>query len=363
MLTYIAFYAWMILLVFLFSKNKANKNVYTCMMFLTIFLFAGLRGMVGTDTVNYLDIYNQLGYANKSSFGSVNLEPLFLAYTILHKNIIDNNFLYLLSISLIQTLLLLAVFIKTKNKSIFILTYSLVFYLEFHFNTVRVGISLLIFILALKSFGSFKRNSIALISVLVHFSSLAFAPLYIATMDKGRSFFRSLLFFLIILSVAVILNYEYIYGKFFTYLSIYSNYEDNNLIGSLKSAFISLLILLTLYLVRSPSRYFVVSSVIILVCFLLKEIFPFFYRIVFASTFIYFYFIIEEMENKPKSNSLIIFFCFFLTLNFYLSLVGIYSQRDLLEKRVLDGSYGVSRLIDSSFIPYQFYWNDSYERY
>lgn len=185
MISYFSLWAAIIFLVF-FGKIKELKTFSFLSIFLLLFLFIGLRPItLGTDTVNYFDIYQTFNFGVFDS----GLEYAFSFFVILFKSF-NLDFSYFLAFLCLLFLSGIAFFSRSfyRNDISFLLLVvsSLGFWL-FSVNIVRGGIAFSFFLIGLVFYMDYGRRSLGFlisfcvaigfhISIAVAFLILYFLP-------------------------------------------------------------------------------------------------------------------------------------------------------------------------------------------
>jgi len=151
--------------------------------FLGLWLLAGLRGDVGQDTFNYAGHFYGLGNELTYSHYFSNIEPLFSILMAVSVSIFDNVTAFYLIFSLLQAVLLWWILKRVWHYNLFLLAYLFIFYLDFHMNVLRSGMSILLFLLALSYAPSKLSFFLFLMSLSMHISTFILAPFYINRMS------------------------------------------------------------------------------------------------------------------------------------------------------------------------------------
>jgi hypothetical protein len=108
-------------LAFLSSRvNKSQGIFILTVIFFVLTLFAGLRGTVGSDTLNYLMIYQNSPPVNEFFEYAWSVEPGYLLFNSIHRSVFDSGFLYLLMYSALQAILLIILFKKIEIRHYFL---------------------------------------------------------------------------------------------------------------------------------------------------------------------------------------------------------------------------------------------------
>lgn len=326
--------------------NKTLSTYIDFCIFTILIIFPGLRGDVGSDTHNY-----RVSYELFADGFFLRYEPLFAAFSLLHYKLIGNSDVYIFTISTIQGLILYAVSKRLPHSEIFLLVYILTFYVELHFNTIRVGLGFLLFLYAILISGKYKSQLLLIMSLLTHFSLLIFLPLYLFVKRKQLS--KSKVVFVGI-SLGFVSFYSGIYESIvsrFHYYSILSNVNilDISRVGLL----VSFLYFLSFMLDRKVKLdYFVVTMFFSLI-FLISSMIDIAYRIYNLSFLLMFVFYCVTLpQNSTKGNEsifmggrvssliMISVFCFTFIQVAYYSFIG----------------YEITNERGVGFLPYELFW-------
>lgn len=93
------------LLVFYRVSRSQLSSIFITSFFILLWLYAGLRGDVGQDTLSYTNLYQeQFGVPIENWF--LKMEPGFVALVWLHKYLFDNVTFFFLLYSAFQAVLL-----------------------------------------------------------------------------------------------------------------------------------------------------------------------------------------------------------------------------------------------------------------
>lgn len=140
-------------------------------MFLPLTLLSGLRATsVGTDTLNYLYLFNYIPSDIDGFFNTIKLglfdEPGFKVIQFVFRffNLEFNYFLFFIS-SFIVFVYLREIFTHSKYKKLSVLIFLTFGFYTFHFNGARQGIAIAIFFYSLRY--AFKGDSVKFYSCLI----------------------------------------------------------------------------------------------------------------------------------------------------------------------------------------------------
>jgi len=179
MLTYSLFYL-LITVTFLFHRKvvPSQRKILLALFFLALILFAGLRGSVGADTPAYARFFQLAADADGARLLLLQVEPAFVALLYFLRQLSESSLFFIFSYSLIQSFLIWRIYSKIEKK-LFILIYVLLFYVQFHFNTLRAGTATLLLLYSLVE----DRRSLKYLAVILapgfHASILIFYPLFV----------------------------------------------------------------------------------------------------------------------------------------------------------------------------------------
>ncbi len=175
-------YLLCVLIILLFKilsvqNDRLNSVFFLCMLSLFFFV-AGFRGSVGSDTVIYADIYMVYLQENYPVFG-FRFEPAFILLMKLCSFFSNDYQLLLMIYAFLQSFFLYLILVRIRYPFFFILIYVLTFYLQFHLNTIRVGLAVLIFIYSLQQSSTRKSIFFLTLALLNHFSIFLLVPIWV----------------------------------------------------------------------------------------------------------------------------------------------------------------------------------------
>lgn len=352
MFVYLCFFFFLSGLMFLASRAPVPQaRVIVFIIFTFLIGFAGLRGLVGSDTVSYFLFYEQFKDPEVISGYLTKMEPVFVLLLTLHGNVIDNKFLYLLMMSVFQVWLLYLVYKRSGSKYLFLFCYVLIFYLNFHFNITRAAIAAMLLLVSLTGESGRVKVVAALLAPGFHFSVLFFYPLFFTRM--------SLKYFLVLAAFSLIgLLAMYHYLDFFVakYHS-YESYMSGRSTGvSLAGALFFINVLVSVFVLRKVSVVFLWISCLLLLSLVVNEFYPIGYRLVTIGLLLYFYFLLEELSTR-SSRLNYVFFLAPVFLAFSIFMYGLINEVPVLEKRIAAGE-DLDNSLRSTYLPYEFYWAD-----
>jgi hypothetical protein len=350
---YFLFFSTCIFLLFLStSENKKLSQLSFLAVFSILAIFSGIRGDVGQDTHSYQLIYESLESTSDLFSLLGKMEPVYVIFMYLHKNIIDNVTLLFFMTSTVQAILLYYASKPLKHRRFFLIVYLLVFYLEFHFNTLRASVSLLLFLTALSS--QKKKNKIIFncLACLTHISILPFV--FIAISGYSRLLKYSLIF-IIVLIVFIFhsLGYsEAFIGKAIRYGLLDIKGIEVNII------FLGLIILgiAMIFLESRISKSLLFSFVFLSLSFFIYSSTDIGYRIYFMVSIVFVYICSKQKLFSISKLSLRPFFAFLVCLYVVTGLLRWNSYYD--EKaQIIDGEGG---RLDFTMMPYQTFDDSNY---
>lgn len=214
---------------------KEKQNLYLLISFIILFILSAFRGEnVGTDTINYKDLFNS--FQLNIDWIRLSIEPgwLFLNDVIIF---LGGEYRHLIILSSFLTLA--SVFFVAKkyslNPMLSILAYYLLYFYFYSFNISR---QLLAVSIVLVAFLFLIKNRIFLFAILIFFASLfhssALICLLLILVNKlsGDKYILSLLSFLS--GIVGLFGYQLIskLAKFSDYESYVLTYEHGNLLGN-----------------------------------------------------------------------------------------------------------------------------------
>ncbi|MFA0067591.1 EpsG family protein [Vibrio breoganii] len=190
------YYLIFILSVFTFCFGIAccnPNNIYFKTFILSIFVitvaFSSLRSLsVGTDTLNYLHIFNSVQSATLVLYTKTVESSFYLLMVLVKSFGGDFSILLLLSSSLIIYLYFKTIMNMSNNISLSIFVFVAIFYL-FHFNGLRQAIAMSIVFFTFHYIARNKKYSsffFILVAATFHKSALIFIPIIPLLSYKGK---------------------------------------------------------------------------------------------------------------------------------------------------------------------------------
>lgn len=209
-------------LVSLLVNNKFGK-VFGFVLLTYLSVIATCRGLVGTDTVSYISLFENLGQGASVGFsevGFIYLSKLLLSVApsaTVAVNLVSLVFYFLISVFYYRA---------NKNESFLLFSYLLpVFAYSYSMNALRIGLAFAVFILVLQSIRrcgfSAKRIVLFFTPMLFHFSAIVYPTVFFLHLKKWLSvrFMFTLVVLLSFVLLVFYLNSSYFLHKF-------ANYED-----------------------------------------------------------------------------------------------------------------------------------------
>ncbi|WP_137821635.1 EpsG family protein [Pseudomonas sp. D(2018)] len=352
MFVYLCFFCFLSGLIFFASRVPVHQSrVIVYIVFVFLIGFAGLRGLVGSDTISYFLFYEQFKSPEVVSDYLTKMEPVFVLLLTLHSNVIDNKFLYLLMMSVFQVWLLWLVYKRSGSKYLFLFCYVLIFYLNFHFNITRAAIAAMLLLVSLTSESNRIKVIAAMLAPGFHFSVLFFYPLFFTRMSLR--YFLVLAVFLLVGLLAIYNYLDFFVAKYHSYESYMSGRSTGvSLAGTL--FFINTLV--SIFVLRKVSFVFLWVSCLLLLSLVVNEFYPIGYRLVTIGLLLYFYFLLEELSTRTSRLNYL-FFWAPVFLVFSIFMYGLVNEVSVLEKRIAAGD-DLENSLHSTYIPYEFYWAD-----
>ncbi|MCY1513223.1 EpsG family protein [compost metagenome] len=322
-------------------------------IFLILLLFAGLRGLVGADTLSYLTFYDQFKDTGVVVDYLTKMEPIFVLLLAAHSQLIDSKFLYIFMMSLCQVWILYLVFSQSSNKYYFLLCYVLLFFINFHFNVTRAAVAAMLLLLALATDSTRVRLLAAIVAPGFHVSVIFFYPLFFSSLNLKR------VLLLVALSVFVMFLVWQNFGYFVMKYNAYQDYLVGYSPGiSIYNVVLAICVLASVVFFREVSFSYLAVSFFLLVSIVLAELFPIGYRLLSIALLLYFYFLLEELA-RGEYRLYYVFFWFPMLLTFGALFNGVINEVPSLEERIQMGvGEGLEESLKSTYIPYQFYWAD-----
>lgn len=355
MLPYTLFFCY-VTLCFLFHDRTPGglRGLVTSTIFLYMLLFSGLRGVVGADTPTYLGYFERADSLDGWELLFQSVEPLFAIFILMVRVISEEGAFFLFSCSLLQTFIAFYIYKKTANKN-FIFVYLILFYLNFHFNTLRAGLATLLFLAALLSSKRSIRYAFLVAAPGFHVSILIFYPILFYTQEslKRVAVFVALaiLFFLGASSFGLI---DFAVGKIIYYDGYLSDVSSASIFNiSIYAGYF----LMAAYIMRLESPACSRVSVALAFFYLTILFMPIFYRFVIIGHAIYFLLITEALPVGVLTRKAIFLLWLPLVALSALSVYGVYNETNLLVRRVNIGELPAS-VLDSTYVPYKLFLSD-----
>lgn len=249
-MVYIIGWAGMLLVTFLDSVRGSKFFGFLVLTYLTFLAFS--RGLVGTDTVSYISIFELLANSESVAFGEIGFK--YLAIILL--SIFTDAELAVKAVSLVFFALLGIYYLRsTKDEAFLFVSYILpVFAYSYSMNGLRIGIGFAIFLIVfqilLRNGFYFKKIWFLILPVFFHYSTILF-PLIIFLYKKN---WLSIRFIMISISVVILSSLVFfIYGGYFSdKLALYGNYAAPSMFSGVRNVIPLLLVLVGVSLGRLP---------------------------------------------------------------------------------------------------------------
>ncbi|MDQ7985753.1 EpsG family protein [Pseudomonas sp. G34] len=328
-----------------------QSSILLGVIFFVLLLFAGLRGLVGSDTISYLSAYKNISDKDYFLYSVGRMEPLFVIFMWLHKNVFDSGLAYIFTMSLIQVVLLWKVCKYSSDKCLFLVAYVLIFYLNFHFNIARAAIASMLLLYSLCSRSRAASVLAAILAPGFHVSVLLFYPLFFSRLSlKVFSLFLLFCFF------ALVVFYEDFY-EFSLKFRYYIDYLQGAVGFSLYGFLISINVLGSVLFLPRVGRLFLFSAFYLIVAVVAYSFYPIAYRFITIALLVYLFFLLETLSRLRYSWGYM-FFWLPVILSFGILVYGISEERIILERRIASGE-PLENALESTYLPYEFYWLDS----
>jgi len=280
-------------------------QLYLFIFFIIIFLYAGLRGDVGQDTLSYVRMYNEYGGVPVTNWFFV-MEPLFVLLVWLHKLLFDNVTNFFLLFSAFQVFLLSVASKGLHHRNLFLFLYAIIFFFEFNLNILRAGSAFLIFLCSLSLSNKSDKASffIFLVASLFHLSVLAFFPILISRINRPFKYIVGYFFSIVIFGI---IFFPIIHHKFLFYISS----MDLSLKWSTILFILTSIFIFTLILKRKINSILLNASLILIFTIFLIPYIGIAYRLLQGALIVIFYLLCERKlinvrELKADPNILFI---------------------------------------------------------
>lgn len=352
MFVYASFLFLVVGLLFVARKlPERQSSAVICIVFVSLILFAGFRGLVGSDTLAYLRAYGYL--SNNTNVLNLlgSMEPLFVLLLAAHKYLFDSSFLYLFMMSVFQVFLLWKVCENSSDKYLFLVAYVLLFYLNFHFNITRSAIASMLFLYSLCSRSRSAGLFAAALAPGFHVSILFFYPLLLPRL--GVKYFSIIMISFFATAVVFIQELYDFALKFQTY----TDYLRSGTSVVLVYCVLIIANVVASVVIVSRGRFLFYGSALFLIfSVVLYGYHPIAYRLVTVALLLYLFFLLEAIACVRRS-WVYIFFWAPVVLTFSIVMQGVASETDMLIERINAGE-PLEGALDSTYIPYGFYWDD-----
>ena len=174
----------LIILFFLYLKERAGYGYASQIAFLLVLFFIGLRGHLYTDYISYYPFYENLPtvFDLHSYLDTVTFEKGFVIYSSIIKTIFPNYFIWVFINSLIDLSILYLFFKKYSASTVLSFIVFIAFSgLAIEFNLYRNSKAIMLFLLSipyLKERKIVPYMCINLVAAFFHISAIIYFPLY-----------------------------------------------------------------------------------------------------------------------------------------------------------------------------------------
>lgn len=360
MAVYTMFYTVLFLtattLLFLSSYYKGNYNIFLFLFFLIIFLVPGFRGDVGQDTYSYMVHYQKLVDTKALMSLLSEKEPLLYLIMYPHKLIFNSYTSFLVVVALIQSSLLYYSTKRIYHRAYFLFFYSIIFFFEFHFNVLRVGLAALFFLCALSEVNNSNKKVVLflVLSALSHISILIVFPVLAVRAKANKMQYIILTFFLIILVAIVYFLFKDIIEFKFEAYNLFD--FDTVRIPLLVTALLSIT-WISYFFSKGLSSQIKVSLIIFSLGLLYSGVSAIAYRFSMLALIVLLYIVSDHKImtfSKLRFKYFYIGFLSILLLSSYNIIYGIILEPT---KRMQPGAAG---LADFTYYPYSLYYESKY---
>lgn len=333
-----------------YGRSRASK-IFSIMSFTLLWLFSGLRGDVGQDTLNYMGHFNALDGIESVVWYFKNIEPIFALLVVFSRFILNDVTLMFLIISFIQTLLLWKILTKLNHPILFLICYLFIFYIEFHFNVLRGGLAFLLFVYGYLSEKKIKSLIFLGLASLTHISVIILIPFYLIRNKKYLNLFHIIVSALIILLLYVLLQ-DTINNK----ISVYFYSTDLDIQVPKVMSVIAMLGCVFLFWQRYISKEILFAYLILCLTWYFNTGVDIFLRISLMILGIYFILVCNQrlLTLKLLKITPLLFFSSFLMAWFAF---GTLSSLPYEKQKIIRVSKGN---VDFTILPYELYFQSEY---
>jgi len=334
-----------------YSKSS-NRFFFYTMLFIFLWLLAGLRGDVGQDTQNYGRHFYLLeeGMPFLDYFSSI--EPVFAGEMVLFSVLFDDVTWFFLFYSFVQALFLIYILKSVSHKILFLFFYLFLYYLEFHMNILRAGLAVQIFVVSLILQPSRKSFAFLVLSIMTHFSIVYVSPVFLFRL---RSSFGSKVSILAVCSICVALLFVFIGGAISDKFEVYFLSSGNEFEVPTVAFIMGIFLLVFVLANKSVSPPIVVSFILFFVAWIGVGKFEIFYRLYGLSFFVFMFLLFEErvIFGRDHGYSFRPLFMGALPILIWFLIVISYGYVTERERRVAEGLGDP----EFSFIPYSAFYD------
>lgn len=352
MLVYFSFYFLAIGSYFAYRSVIDPRRVYFLLVsFLSVWLFAGLRGSVGQDRLNYsLHFERLVSWTDRVDYFSY-IEPFFAVIMVLFSIFFDSSVSVFLFLSFLQTILLFQISYRMHHGVIFFASYIIVFYVSLNFNVIRAGLALLLFLQALVFCKEKKGAFYLLLALATHVSVGALLPLYLL---RARLSFGSSIIIVVFCAIAGVFAWiamgDYLVFKY----TVYVLEADAEV--SVPGTMVILIVTGFIVLIFERRVPFEVLFAYFLMSFwmILTTKFSVFHRFYQMAFLVFLFFVFEKRVFNLYSLRVRLSSLYTVLLVAYFSLMtaaGMLSE----VQRIYDSGKGD---VEYASLPYSFFWSD-----
>lgn len=321
--------------------------------------FAALRGHVGTDTYAYHMMFIENADEDLRHLFSL-VEPIFALLIGFIGKLTSNAFVFIVAVAIIQGLLLVKLTRTSKSPAEFLLLYTSIFYLNFHFNILRAGTSVLFLILAARALQDARDQRLFYVwgisAVLSHYSAtVAFIPMLLFNnrSDRTERFAAALL----LVACGVVFLYMFSSDGLLNKYSIYSDLltPDVTQTGS-RSFYVGLPIYLTLYLSVVRKEGFFKLTILFLIWMILRwltSMFSLVGRLEIIANALFLFYVVEIHLNGRRKQLRRIAIALLAAMWTYGGIVGLAAEETIMANLGVIGDLYLA----SPFVPYRFLWD------
>jgi hypothetical protein len=337
--------------------GRRSQFIASAMIVFFVALFAVLRGMVGTDTYSYHEMY--INYREEDFFYGVSaIEPLFLVVIKLVGFLGGGSYVFVAIVGVVQVIALYWIVARSGSPAMLLAIYVSTYFLTFHFNIIRGGCAALFVacaFLCAKSENRIAFYVFCILSVGFHYSSV----LYIPFLFIFRSGFNiNSLWYVIVASVLLLAGIFLFVGesqllKYYSYFLFFDSEEA----ASYGAGFYLMLLMLGVVFYSTFRGRMSVGGVLFFLLLVmvrwLGNYYSIFGRIGIVIGLLFFIWVFSVRANEKISSIRGLAVVGLVILNLYGSLSGLMVVDQGSRGVVLDQSHSMS-----PYVPYKFFWQD-----